>query len=60
MSSTSACGSKKDNYSYVILDMSGSMELTCSAIRVSLSKDVTLSQIKEFINALNKVLVERN
>lgn len=60
VSSTSACGSKKDNYSYVILDMSGSMELASSAIRVSLSKDVTLSQIKEFINALNKVLVERN
>ena len=60
VSSTSACGSKKDNYSYVILDMSGSMELASSAIRVSLSEDVTLSQIKEFINALNKVLVERN
>ena len=60
VSSTSACGSKKENYSHVILDMTNNMELANSAIRVSLSKDVTLDNIKQFINALNKVLVERN
>ena len=60
VSSTSACESKKENYSHVILDMTNNMELANSAIRVSLSKDVTLDNIKQFINALNKVLVERN
>ena len=60
VSSTSACGSKKENYSHVILDMTNNMELASSAIRVSVSKDVSLENIKEFIKALNKVLVERN
>ena len=60
VSSTSACGSRKENYSHVILDMTQNIELASSAIRVSLSKDVTLDQIKSFILALNKVLAERN
>lgn len=60
VSSTSACGSKKDNYSKVILQMSNNMDYANSAIRVSISKDVKKEELEGFINALKLVLNERN
>ncbi len=60
VSSTSACGSKKDNYSHVILEMTHDMDYASSAIRVSFDNQVTLQNIKDFVIALRKVLVERN
>lgn len=60
VSSTSACGSKKDNFSHVILEMTNNMDYANSAIRVSLDSEVTLQNLKDFVISLKEVLVERN
>lgn len=56
VSTTSACSSKKKSVSETILMMSNNEKLASSSIRISLSCENDISEAKEFIIQLKKVL----
>lgn len=58
VSSLSACSAKTDDYSYVINNIYGDLHRASNAVRVSLSKDTTIDEIKHFIQAIDKILKE--
>ena len=58
VSSTSACHAKEEPVSYVVLALGKSEQIAHNTIRVSLSKDNTLNDIKSFINTLEKIIEE--
>ncbi len=58
VSSTSACHAKEEPFSYVVKALGKSDELAHNTIRVSLSYENTLEDIKMFIEKLDKLVKE--
>ena len=58
VSSVSACSSKKENVSYVILAMGKSLQEASNTIRVSFSETNTIEELKIFIENLKALLRE--
>ena len=58
VSSTSACRAKEEPISYVVLALGKGESVAHNTIRVSLSYDNTLDDIKIFINELEKIIKE--
>lgn len=58
VSSVSACSSKKENVSYVILAMGKSLQEASNTIRVSFSETNTIDELKIFIENLKVLLSE--
>ena len=56
VSSVSACHSKREAYSYVVAALGKSEKLAHNTIRVSLSKDTTISELEVFIKELKNIL----
>ena len=58
VSSLSACHSKNEDYSYVILAMNGDMKLAHNTIRVSFSYENTVDDVNALIRGLKQILKE--
>lgn len=58
VSSLSACSSKKEPLSYVLLSMSKGNEIASNSIRVSIDKDNTILELQTFISILNRLTKE--
>lgn len=58
ISSTSACHSKKETGSYVVLNMKKDINLSKNTLRISLSYNNTIEEINTFINVLDKTVKE--
>ncbi|MBQ7250056.1 MAG: cysteine desulfurase [Bacilli bacterium] len=58
VSTASACSSKKEPYSEVLLAMGKPMEVASNAIRVSFDEDNTVEEVDAFLLALKKHLEE--
>ena len=58
VSTASACSSKKEPYSEVLVAMGKSMEEASNAIRVSFDEDSTVEDVDAFLSALHKNLEE--
>ena len=58
VSSISACSSKKENVSSVLLAMGKGNDLAANSMRVSFSAENTKEEIDVFIDELNRLLVE--
>ena len=58
VSSTSACHAKDEPISYVVKALGKNDQIAHNTIRVSLSYDNTLDEIKEFINTLENIIEE--
>ena len=56
VSSVSACNSKKEGASYVLLAANKSMHEASNSIRLSLGKDNTIEECKTFIEVLKNIL----
>lgn len=58
VSTASACSSKKEPYSEVLLAMGKSMEIAANAIRVSFDENNTIEEVDTFLLRLKKCLEE--
>lgn len=56
-SSVSACNSKKEEPSYVLLSLGKSMKEAFNSIRLSLSKNTTLEECEKFIEIFKEILL---
>lgn len=56
VSSVSACSSKKEEASYVLLELNRSLKEAKNSIRLSFSSSNTVEEAKIFINTLNEIL----
>ena len=58
VSSLSACHSKNEDYSYVVLAMNNDMKLAHNTIRVSFSYDNTVDDVNALIRGLKQIMKE--
>ena len=58
VSSLSACHSKNEDYSYVVLAMSNDMKRAHNTIRVSFSEENTVDDVNALIRALKQIMKE--
>ena len=58
VSSLSACHSKNEDYSYVVLAMNNDMKLAHNTIRVSFSYDNTVDDVNSLIRGLKQIMKE--
>lgn len=58
VSSVSACNSKNEPLSYVLLNLGKSIEEAKNSIRLSLGKDSTIKECQDFIRIFKEILLE--
>ena len=58
VSSLSACHSKNEDYSYVVLAMNNDMKLAHNTIRVSFSYENNVDDVNALIRALKQIMKE--